>query len=195
MEVQPSEVTGLLQAWNAGDELALQKLSDLVYQDLHRAAHRYMRGERTAHTLQTTALIHEVYIRLVGSQQINWQGRTHFLAICARLMRRVLVDFARQQTYQKRGGGAVHLSLDEALTVSSSRHLDPGLQALDEALKSLAEVDPRKAQVVELRFFGGLTVEETAEALAVSCETVMRDWKMARAWLLREIGRGEQNGC
>jgi RNA polymerase sigma factor (TIGR02999 family) len=193
MEVQPAgEVTGLLRAWNAGNEQALQKLTDLVYQDLHRAAHCYMRGERTPHTLQTTALIHEVYIRLVGVQQISWQSRTHFLAVCARLMRRVLIDFAREGTYQKRGGGAIHVSLDEALTVSS--HPDPALLAIDEALKSLAEIDARKAQVVELRFFGGLTVEETAEALAVSVETVMRDWKLAKTWLLREVCRGERDG-
>ncbi len=193
MEVQPtSEVTGLLQAWSGGDERALQKLTDLVYQDLHRAAHRYMRGERTPHTLQTTALIHEVYIRLVGVQQISWQGLTHFLAVCARLTRRVLIDFARERAYQKAGGGAAQLSLDEALTVSSIP--DPGLLALDDALQSLAAVDPRKAQVVELRFFGGLTVEETAAALAVSGETVMRDWRLAKSWLLREISRGERDG-
>ena len=193
MEVQSSgEVTGLLLAWNAGDEAALQKLTGLVYQDLHRAAHCYMRGERAPHTLQTTALIHEVYLKLVGVQQISWQGRTHFLAVCAQLMRRVLIDFARERSYQKRGGGAVHVSLDEALTVSANP--DPGLLVIDEALKSLANVDARKAQIVELRFFGGLTVEETAEALAVSCDTVMRDWKLAKAWLLREISRGEQDG-
>jgi RNA polymerase sigma factor (TIGR02999 family) len=188
----PGEVTGLLRAWNGGDEAALQRLTELVYQDLHRAAHGYMRGERAPHTLQTTALIHEVYLRLIGVQQISWQGRTHFLAVCARLMRRVLIDFARERTYQKRGGGAVHVSLDEALTVSSQP--DPGLLVIDEALTSLAAVDARKAQVVELRFFGGLTVEETAEALAVSCETVMRDWKLAKTWLLREICRGERDG-
>ncbi len=193
MEVQPtSEVTGLLQAWSGGDEQALQKLTDLVYQDLHRAAHGYMRGERTPHTLQTTALIHEVYIRLVGIQQISWQGRTHFLAVCARLMRRVLIDFARERTSQKAGGGATPISLDEMLTVSA--HPDPGLLALDDALKSLAAVDARKANVVELRFFGGLTVEETAAALAVSSETVMRDWRLAKSWLLREISRGERDG-
>jgi RNA polymerase sigma factor (TIGR02999 family) len=193
MERQPpGEVTGLLRAWNGGDEAALQRLTELVYQDLHRAAHGYMRGERAPHTLQTTALIHEVYLRLIGVQQISWQGRTHFLAVCARLMRRVLIDFAHERTYQKRGGGAVHVSLDEALTVSSQP--DPGLLVIDEALTSLAAVDARKAQVVELRFFGGLTVEETAEALAVSCETVMRDWKLAKTWLLREICRGERDG-
>jgi RNA polymerase sigma factor (TIGR02999 family) len=188
----PGEVTGLLRAWNGGDEAALQRLTELVYQDLHRAAHGYMRGERAPHTLQTTALIHEVYLRLIGVQQISWQGRTHFLAVCARLMRRVLIDFARERTYQKRGGGAMHVSLDEALTVSSQP--DPGLLVIDEALTRLAAVDARKAQVVELRFFGGLTVEETAEALAVSCETVMRDWKLAKTWLLREICRGERDG-
>jgi RNA polymerase sigma factor (TIGR02999 family) len=193
MEVQPpGEVTGLLRAWNAGDEEALKKLTALVYQDLHRTAHRYMRGERAPHPLQTTALIHEVYIRLIGVQQISWQGRTHFLAVCARLMRRVLVDFARERNYQKRGGDAIQVSFDEALTVTAQP--DPGLLVIDEALKSLAEVDARKAQVVELRFFGGLTVEETAGALTVSYETVMRDWKLAKTWLLREISRSERDG-
>jgi RNA polymerase sigma-70 factor, ECF subfamily len=193
MEVQPpGEVTGLLRAWNAGDEEALKKLTALVYQDLHRTAHRYMRGERAPHPLQTTALIHEVYIKLIGVQQVSWQGRTHFLAVCARLMRRVLVDFARERNYQKRGGDAIQVSFDEALTVTAQP--DPGLLVIDDALKSLAEVDARKAQVVELRFFGGLTVEETAEALTVSCETVMRDWKLAKAWLLREISRSERDG-
>jgi RNA polymerase sigma factor (TIGR02999 family) len=193
MEGQPpGEITGLLRAWNGGDEVALQRLTDLVYQDLHRAAHRYMRGERAPHTLQTTALIHEVYFRLIGAQQISWQGRTHFLAVCARLMRRILIDFARERTSHKRGGGAVHVSFDEALTVSSQP--DPRLLAIDEALTSLAAVDPRKAQVVELRFFGGLTVEETAEALGVSYRTVMRDWELAKTWLLRETCRGGRDG-
>jgi RNA polymerase sigma factor (TIGR02999 family) len=194
MEASPAgEVTALLKAWNAGDEQALQKLAELVYQDLHRAAHWYMKGERSSHTLQTTALVHEVYLRLVGVQRVSWQNRTHFMAVCARLMRRVLIEFARKRGQQKRGAGAAHLSLDEALTVSPQS--DPDLLALDDALNTLAGVDPRQAQVVELRFFGGLGVEETAAALSVSPETVMHDWKLAKAWLLREISRGADDGC
>jgi RNA polymerase sigma-70 factor (ECF subfamily) len=189
---QAGEVTNLLLAWQGGDEGALQSLMDLVYQDLRRAAHRYMAGERASHTLQTTALVHEVYLRLIGISRISWQNRAHFLAICARLMRRVLIDFARVRGYQKRGADAAVLSLDEALTISSRP--DPNLVALDEGLKRLAKVDQRKSQVVELRFFGGLSVEETATALSVSRETVMRDWKLAKAWLLRELSRGGQNG-
>ena len=186
------EITGLLQAWNAGDEQALKQLADLVYQDLRRAAHKYMRGERPSHTLQTTALVHEVYLRLFGVQHVNWQNRVHFLSVCARLMRRVLIDFARQRKYRKRGGNVLHLSLDEALAVSSRP--DPELLLLDEALTAMAGVDPRKAAVVELRFFGGLTVEETAAALSVSPETVLRDWRLAKPWLLREISRGNRDG-
>lgn len=189
---QAHEVTNLLLAWQAGDEKALHGLTELVYQDLHRAAHRYMLRERSSHTLQTTALIHEVYLRLVGARRISWQNRAHFLAICARLMRRVLVDFARSRAYQKRGAAAPHLALNEALVVSSRP--DPNLVALDDALSHLAEVDPRKSQVVELRFFGGLNVEETAAALDVSPETVMRDWKLAKAWLRREMKRGRHDG-
>jgi RNA polymerase sigma-70 factor (ECF subfamily) len=186
------EVTNLLQAWNGGDQQALQKLMDIVYEDLHRAAHRHMLGERATHTLQTSALINEVYLRLVGVQRVNWQNRAHFLAICARLMRRVLVDYARKRGYQKRGAGAPHLSLDESLTICPQP--DPNLLALDETLQKLAEVDARKCQVVELRFFGGLSVEETATALSVSPETVMRDWKLAKVWLFREMNREEQHG-
>jgi RNA polymerase sigma factor (TIGR02999 family) len=190
---QPAvEVTNLLHAWNGGDQQALQKLIDIVYDDLHRAAHRYMLGERPSHTLQTTALIHEVFLRLVGVQRVSWQNRAHFLAICARLMRRVLVDYARQRGYQKRGAAAPHLSLDESLTISSQP--DPNLLALDETLQRLTAMDPRKAQVVELRFFGGLSVEEAAAALGVSPETVMRDWKLAKVWLFREMNREEQHG-
>lgn len=193
METTPAgEVTALLQAWNAGDGAALQKLAELVYQDLHRAAHWCMTGERSSHTLQTTALVHEVYLRLVGVQRVSWQNRAHFMAVCARLMRRVLIEFARKRGQQKRGAGAVHLSLDEALTLSPQS--DPDLLALDDALNTLAAVDPRQAQVVELRFFGGLSVEETATALGVSAETVMHDWKLAKVWLLREIKRGSQSG-
>jgi RNA polymerase sigma-70 factor (ECF subfamily) len=186
------EITGLLREWNAGNEQAFERVTELVYRDLRRAAHKYMQGERPLHTLQTTALVHEVYLRLFGVQRVNWQNRVHFLAVCARLMRRVLIDFARQRRYQKRGGDVVHLSLDETLTISPRP--DPDLVRLDEALKTMAKVDPRKAEVVELRFFGGLTVEETAEALGVSPETVMRDWRLAKPWLLREISRGNRDG-
>jgi RNA polymerase sigma-70 factor, ECF subfamily len=186
-------VTGLLQEWRAGDEQALTKIMELVYADLHRAAHRYMAGERPSHTLQTTALIHEAYLRLAGFQQVNWQDRAHFLAVCARVMRRVLVDSARSRGYQKRGAAASHLSLDEAMVLSAEP--DPNLVAVDDALQRLATIDARKSQVVELRFFGGLSVEETAAALSVSPETVMRDWKLAKVWLLREISRGDEDGC
>jgi RNA polymerase sigma factor (TIGR02999 family) len=188
----PDEVTTLLQAWSAGDERALDRLTDLVYKDLHRAARYYMAGERSSHTLQTTALIHEVYLRLVDVKRINWQNRAHFLAICARLMRRILIDWANKHRAQKHGGAAPHLSLDEALTVSSQPH--PDLLEVNDALNRLAKVDQRKSQVVELRFFGGLSVEETAEALKVSQETVMRDWKLAQAWLLRDLSRGDHDG-
>jgi RNA polymerase sigma factor (TIGR02999 family) len=188
-----SEVTMLLQAWSAGDERALDRLTALVYADLHRAAHRYMAGERSSHTLQTTALIHEVYLRLVDVKRINWQDRSHFLAICARLMRRILIDWANKHNAQKHGGKEPHLPLDEALTVSSRPH--PDLLKINDSLNRLAGVDQRKSQVVELRFFGGLSVKETAEALEVSQETVMRDWKLAQAWLLRDLSREEQHGA
>jgi RNA polymerase sigma factor (TIGR02999 family) len=192
MEVpSANEVTMLLQAWSGGDEQALDRLTALVYADLHRAAHRYMAGERSSHTLQTTALIHEVYLRLVDVKRINWQDRSHFLAICARLMRCILIDWANKRNAQKHGGKAPHLSLDEALTVSSQPH--PDLLKVDDALNRLATVDQRKSQVVELRFFGGLSVEETAQALKVSQETVMRDWKLAKVWLLRELSRENQD--
>jgi RNA polymerase sigma-70 factor, ECF subfamily len=188
--VTPSahEVTGLLQAWSAGDEEALQKLMPLVYEELHRAARRYMARERSGHTLQTTALINEVYLRLVDVRRMSWQNRAHFLGICAQLMRCILIDFARSRRYQKRGGGVPQVTLDEELFVSAQPHTD--LMALDDALKGLAVVDERKSRVVELRFFGGLSVKETAEVLKVSSDTVMRDWKMAKVWLLRELERG-----
>jgi RNA polymerase sigma-70 factor (ECF subfamily) len=186
------EVTGLLQAWSAGDAGALEKLTPLVYQELHRAARRYMAGERSGHTLQTTALINEAYLRLVDVRQINWQNRVHFLAICARLMRRILTDFARSRGYQKRGGAAVHLPFDEALCVSSRPDFD--LAALDDGLQRLARLDERKSRVVELRFFGGLSVQETAEVLKVSPETVARDWKLAKVWLLRDLSEGKDRG-
>jgi len=187
------EVTGLLRAWGQGDEAALQKLVPLVYDQLHAAARRYMAGERPGRTLQTTALIHETYLRLVNVRQVKWQNRAHFFAICAQLMRRILVDFARSHGYQKRGGGAQRVDLDEALMLSSEP--EGNLVALDEALGRLAEVDQRKSQVVELRFFGGLSVKETAEVMQVSGDTVMRDWKLAKVWLLRELSGDETHGA
>jgi RNA polymerase sigma factor (TIGR02999 family) len=182
------EVTQLLKAWTAGDQKALEKLTPLVYEQLHRVAKHYMAGQRPGHTLQTTALVNEVYLRLVDCGQVNWQDRAHFFAVSAQLMRRILIDFARSRGYQKRGGGAPHMSLDEAPPVC--HETDTNLVALDEALKALANVDGRKSKVVELRFFGGLSVEETAEVLRVSADTVVRDWRLAKVWLLRELSEG-----
>jgi RNA polymerase sigma factor (TIGR02999 family) len=190
---ESQEVTRLLQAWGQGDEAALQKLVPLVYDQLHGAARRYMAGERPGRTLQTTALIHETYLRLVNVRQVKWQNRAHFFAICAQLMRRILVDFARSRGYQKRGGDAQRVDLDEALMLSSEP--EANLVALDEALGRLAELDQRKSRVVELRFFGGLSVKETAEVMQVSGDTVMRDWKMAKVWLLRELSGDETHGA
>jgi RNA polymerase sigma factor (TIGR02999 family) len=187
------EVTGLLQAWGGGDEEALQKLIPLVYEQLHAAARRCMAGERPGHTLQTTALIHETYLRLVDIRKVKWQDRAHFLAVCAQLMRRILIDFARSRGYQKRGGAAAHVDFDEALMVTSQPDAD--LVAVDEALNRLANVDERKSKVVELRFFGGLAVKETAAVMKVSPDTVMRDWKLAKVWLLRELRRGTHYGA
>ena len=189
MAVSPThEVTQLLKAWTAGDEKALEKLTPLVYEQLHRVAQYYMAGQRTGHTLQTTALVNEVYLRLVDCGQVNWQDRAHFFAVSAQLMRRILIDFARSRGYQKRGGGSPHISLEDAPSVCSEP--DPNIVALDDALNALAEVDLRKSRVVELRFFGGLSVEETAEVLGVSAETVGRDWKLAKMWLLQELSEG-----
>ncbi len=181
----PREISALLRAWSGGDEAALDKLIPLVYEHLHRLAHSYMKRERAGHTLQTTALVNEAYMRLVDAGLVEWQDRNHFFGIAARLMRRILVDFARSRGYQKRGGKARKVTLDEALVVSPES--DQDLVRLDDALKALAEFDPRKARVVELRYFGGLSVEETAEVLKVSAITVIRDWNMAKLWLLREL--------
>jgi RNA polymerase sigma factor (TIGR02999 family) len=185
MEASPDEVTQLLQAWSAGEQGALDKLVPVVYQELRRLAQRYMAHEQPGHTLQTTALVNEAYLRLVNVKQVNWQNRAHFFGVSAQLIRRILVDHARSRRSLKRGGG-VAVSLDEALLVSQERGAD--LVALDDALKTLAAMDPRRGRVVELRFFGGLSVEETAEVVRVSPETVMHDWKFAKAWLLRELG-------
>jgi RNA polymerase sigma-70 factor, ECF subfamily len=174
-------------AWREGDEAALDELVPLVHSELHRIAKRCISRERVGQTLQATALVNEAYLRLVDVRRVNWQNRAHFLAMSARLMRRILVDAARSKRYQKRGGGAIKVTLDEALLPSAEKGQD--LVALDDALAALANVDERKAQVIELRFFGGLSVEETATVLTVSVDTVMRDWKLAKVWLLRELRR------
>src|SRR5262245_7412866 len=171
-------VTALLLAWGKGDEGAFQHLVPLVERELHRIAKRCMAGERAGHSLQATALVHEAYLRLMGVQQVKWQDRAHVLAMSARLMRRILVDWARSKQYQKRGGGALKVTFDEALPVAAGRGQD--LIALDEALQALAKFDERKSKVIELRFFGGLSVEDTASVLNVSVDTVMRDWKLAK---------------
>jgi RNA polymerase sigma-70 factor (ECF subfamily) len=179
------EITQLLLAWSDGDQAALDKLTPLVYAELRRLARGYMFGERPGHTLQTTALINEAYLRLIDWKNVRWQGRAHFFGVAAQVMRRILVDFARARHYAKRGGTAQQVSLDEAVTIHEDRSAE--IIALDEALNSLAEIDPRKSQIVELRFFGGLSAKETAEALKVSLRTVEREWNSARAWLYREL--------
>jgi RNA polymerase sigma factor (TIGR02999 family) len=179
------EVTGLLLAWSQGEQTALEQLVPLVYAELRKMAHRYLGGERPGQTLQTTELVNEAYLRLIDARQVGWQNRAHFFAISAKLMRRILVDSARSRNYLKRGGGVPNVSLDEALTLSMER--DQELVALDEALNTLSLVDARKGQVVEMRFFGGLSVEETAEVLKVSADTIRRDWKFAKVFLAREI--------
>jgi RNA polymerase sigma-70 factor (ECF subfamily) len=186
-EAPASDISKLLHAWSNGDPNALAQLTPVVYDELHRLARRYMKRERPGHSLQTTALVNEAYMRLVDYKRIGWQGRAHFFAISAQLMRRILVERARRHNL-KRGGGLRHVSLDEAAVVGGDQ--SPDLVALDDALDSLARLDPRKVQVVEMRFFGGLSVEETAEVLKVSPVTVMRDWSTAKAWLYRELTGG-----
>jgi RNA polymerase sigma-70 factor, ECF subfamily len=181
----PDDFTGILLAWRAGDENALATLTPIVYDELHRLARHYMAQERTGHTLQATALVNEAYLRLVDSSRVRWQSRAHFLAVAAQLMRRILVDFARSRRYQKRGGDWTQVTFDETMILGREPGSD--LVAIDDALQSLARLDPRKAQVVEMRFFGGLTLEETAEALGISPDTVGRDWTAAKAWLKREM--------
>ncbi len=183
------EITQLLLAWGEGDKAALDRLVPLVYEELRRLARQQMRRERAGHTLQTTALVHEAYLRLIDASQVKLENRRHFFAAASRLMRQALVDLARERGRHKRGGAACRVSLDETLAVSPPR--DEGTLALDEALSALAEFDARKSQVVELRFFGGLTVEETAETLDVSVETVHRDWRLARSWLLHRLRGGK----
>jgi len=187
MEPSAHEITRLLQAWSEGEQGALDQLVPLVYDELHQLAHHYMARERPGHTLQTTALLNEAYLRLVDSTKPSWQSRAHFFAVSAQVMRRILVDWARSRQAVKRGGEARPLELEEALVVADAPGAD--LVVLDDALKALAALDPRKSAVVELRFFGGLSVEETAEVLKVSPETVMRDWKFAKSWLRRELQR------
>lgn len=182
------DVTLLLKAWSTGDEEALAKLTPLVYRQLREIARRYMAGERHGHPLQTTALVHEAYVRLVDCGKVNWQDRAHFFAVSAQLMRRILIDFARSRGYLKRGGAIPHMSLEDAPAVCDEP--DVNLVALDDALKALAAIDERKSKVVELKFFGGLNVEETAEVLRVSSDTVLRDWRFAKIWLLRELSHG-----
>ena len=184
----PGSVTGLLLAWRAGDETALARLTPLVHQELRRIAGHCMRGERAHHSLQATALVHEAFVRLVATQHVNWHNRAHFLAMAARLMRRILVDIARKRRYQKRGGDALRVPLDDSLRTSEKGR---DLIALDDALHALAKLSERKSRVVELRFFGGLSVAETATVLDISPQTVMRDWKLARAWLRRELGSAQ----
>jgi len=186
MQPQSSkEITQLLVAWSEGDQTALDQLAPIIHSELHRLAHHCMRRERPGHLLQTSALVNEAYVRLIDWKSVRWQNRAHFFGVAAQLMRRILVDFARDRQYLKRGGGALQVSLSEAASFVVQRRAD--LVALDEALNALAEIDPRKVQVVEMRFFAGLSVEEVAELLNVSKETVMRDWRLAKVWLLRQL--------
>jgi RNA polymerase sigma factor (TIGR02999 family) len=180
-------ITELLVAWGDGDRAALDKLTPLVYQELHKLAHSHMKRERPGHTIQTSALVNEAFVKLVDQRSVRWQNRAHFFGIASQMMRRILVDYARSRHYAKRGGGAQQVSLDEAMFVSEARAAE--VVALDDALTALAEFDRRKSEIVEMRFFGGLSIEETAEVLKVSPGTVMRDWTLAKAWLRREISK------
>jgi RNA polymerase sigma factor (TIGR02999 family) len=185
-----NEVTQLLVAWGNGDQTALDQLMPLVYSELHRIAHRYIKKERPGHTLQTSALLNEAFMRLVDQREVTWQSRAHFFAIAAQMMRRILVDYARSRRYAKRGGDAQEVSFDEELVISRQRSAD--VVALHEALNNLAMIDERKSKVVELKFFGGLSIEETAEVLGVSQGTVMRDWTLAKAWLRLAMSSTEE---
>ena len=185
MTPSPQEVTQLLIEWTDGNQAARDELMPLVYEELRRLAHRYMGRERPGHTLQTSGLVNEAFLRLVDQTNVHWKNRAHFFAIAAQIMRRILVDYARSRRYAKRGGGARQVSLDEGLIVSEGRSAE--VVELDDALKALAAIDQRKSQIVELRFFGGLSIEETAEVLGVSPGTVMRDWTLAKAWLRKEM--------
>ena len=190
-ESAAEDVSTLLRAWSGGDQKALERLTPIVYEELHRLARRYMKGERPGHSLQTTALVNEAYTRLVDYRRMQWQNRAHFFAVSAQLMRRILVEHGRRHNL-KRGGGVQQVSLDEAAVVGGDEDVD--LVALDDAMNALARIDPRKVQVVEMRFFGGLSVEETAEVLKVSTVTVKRDWRAARTWLYRELTGGTDDG-
>jgi RNA polymerase sigma-70 factor (ECF subfamily) len=185
-------VSTLLRAWSGGDQNALDQLTPIVYDELRRLAGYYIRGESPSHSLQATALVNEAYLRLVDYKRMRWENRAHFFAVSAQLMRRILVDHARRHNL-KRGGDVLHVALEDTAVLDGGR--DENLVVLDDALQALARIDPRKAQVVELRFFGGLSVEETAEVLKVSPVTVMRDWSTARTWLYREMGGGAGDGC
>ena len=189
MSTPSQNITKLLVDWRNGDQEALDQLMPLVYDELRRMANHYMRNERKGHTLQTSALVNEAYLRLVDHENIDWQNRSHFFGLAAQAMRRILVDHARSRNYQKRGGNAERVSLDEAANFAEERATE--LIALDEALQELAKLDPRKSRIVEMRYFGGLTGEETAEVLGISTATVARDWETAKAWLLRELSRTE----
>jgi len=191
MRATPKTITQLLLEWGKGDTRALDELMPLVYEELHRIARHYMAGERPGHTLQTTALIHETYLRLTNQDPIAWQNRAHFFAVAAQAMRRILVDHARSRDAAKRGGGVPKVAIEETALVTQKQARE--LVALDDALRDLTTIDPRKSQVVGLRYFGGMSVEETAEILGVSSVTVMRDWSTAKAWLLRAI-RQRQSG-
>jgi RNA polymerase sigma factor (TIGR02999 family) len=187
MTSSSTDVTQLLISWGKGDKQALDKLMPLVYGELHRIASRYLRRERKGHTLQTTALINEAFLRVVDQNSVNWQNRAQFFGVAAQMMRRILVDHARSHLYAKRGGGAQKLTLDEAIAMPQERDFE--LVALDDALTTLAAIDPQQSRIIELRFFGGLTIEETADVLGISPATVKRDWNMAKAWLYGEIKR------
>lgn len=184
----PQNVSQLLLDWSKGDKAALDALVPLVHEELHRLAHRYMGGEHAGHTLQTTALINEAYLRLTDYKNMRWQNRAHFFAVAAQAMRRILVDYARRHHYTKRGGGAYQVTLEEAMVFSAETSAE--IIAVEDALNDLAALDPRKSQIVELRFFGGLNVEETAEVLAISPTTVKREWQRAKAWLHLAINKG-----
>ena len=186
------EVTILLQAWGGGDKEALDRLAPLVYRELHRIAGRLMAGQRPNHTLQATALVNEAYVRLVDARQVSWQDRAHFFALCARAMRQILIDHARARASEKRGGDQVAIEFDEAFAATPSSQIN--LLEINDALNRLAQMNPRMSQVVELRFFGGLNLEETAEALRVSTKTVRRDWDLARAWLYGELSGNQPHG-
>jgi RNA polymerase sigma factor (TIGR02999 family) len=187
----PGELTQLLIAWSRGDARALEQLTPLVYAELRKIAHRYMNRERAGHTLQTTAVVHEAFLRLLGNPQENWQNRAHFYAIAAQMMRRILVDYARANLRAKRGGETIRVALEDVDAPVTEPALDPDLIALDAALEKLTEIDPRRGRVVELRFFGGLSVEETAHVLQVAPDTVVRDWRVAKAWLFRYLNHAD----